>query len=62
MKINNKLRGMHNTNSDIKFKVSIIRSNLCGYSDAYINVKGITRDPDTSVPAEPVNYTNKKVT
>ena len=60
--MNNKLRGTHNTNSDIKFKVSIIRSNLCYYSDAYIHVEGIIRDPDTSVPAEPVNYTNKKVT
>ena len=60
--MNNKLRGTHNTNSDIKFKVSIIRSNLCYYSDAYIHVEGIIRDPDTSAPAEPVNYTNKKVT
>ena len=60
--MNNKLRGTHNTNSDIKFKVSIIRSNLCYYSDAYIHVEGIIRDPDTSVPAERVNYTNKKVT
>ena len=60
--MNNKLRGTHNTNSDIKFKVSIIRSNLCYYSDAYIHVEGIIRDRDTSVPTEPVNYTNKKVT
>ena len=31
--INDEWRGMHDYNSDIKFKTSIIRSNLCDYSD-----------------------------
>ena len=32
-------RGMYNTNSQIKFKNSILKSVLCDYSDAYILVK-----------------------
>ena len=31
---------MYNTNSQIKFKASMLRSNLCDYSDAYLRVKG----------------------
>ena len=31
---------IHNTNSKIKFKTSILRSSLCYYSDAYILVGG----------------------
>ena len=34
--INDEWRGMHDYNSDIKFKTSIIRSNLCDYSDTCI--------------------------
>ena len=30
---------MHTTNSDIKFKTTILKSSLCDYSDAYILVK-----------------------
>ena len=29
-----------NTNSQIKFKTTIIKSSLCDYSDAYILLKG----------------------
>ena len=35
----------YNTNKQIKFKASMLRSDLCDYSDAYIDVKGtITLD------------------
>ena len=37
----NKSRGDYNTNSDITFKYTILKSILCDYSDAYILVKGI---------------------
>ena len=30
----------YNTNKQIRFKTSMLRSNLCDYSDAYIFVKG----------------------
>ena len=32
--------GTYNTNKQIRFKKSMLRSNLCDYSDAYIVVKG----------------------
>ena len=31
--------GVCNTNSDIRFKTTMLRSSLCDYSDAYIIVK-----------------------
>ena len=39
VKINAESQGK-NGNSNIKFKMSMIRSNLCHYSDAYILVSG----------------------
>ena len=38
--INDESRGTYNTNSQIKFKTSMIRSSLWDYNDAYILVKG----------------------
>ena len=34
---------MYNTNSDIRFKNTRLKSSLYGYSDAYILVKGTTK-------------------
>ena len=51
--------GIYNTNSQIKFKTSMLRSSLCDYSDAYILVKGTI-----SIAAqarEDPNNANKKV-
>ena len=31
---------MYNTNSDIRSKTTMLKSNLCGYCDTYILVKG----------------------
>ena len=33
VEINNESRGRYNTNSQIKFKTSLLRSSLCDYSD-----------------------------
>ena len=38
--INDQSRGVHNTNSDIRFKTRMLKSSLCDYSDAYILAKG----------------------
>ena len=38
--INYDLHGMYNTNSQIKFKTSMLRTSLCDYNDAYILVNG----------------------
>ena len=40
VEINDDSRETYNTNSQIKFKTSILRSSLCDYSDAYILVSG----------------------
>ena len=38
VEINGDTRGTYNTNSQIKFKTSMLKSSLCDYSDAYILV------------------------
>ena len=40
VEINNISKELYNTGSDIKFKTTMVRSNLCDYADAYILVKG----------------------
>ena len=40
VKINDDSRGTCNTNSQIKFKTSMLRTSLCDYSDGYILVSG----------------------
>ena len=37
VEINDESRGVYNCNSDLKFKTSTIRSNLCDYNDTYIH-------------------------
>ena len=37
--MNNQSRGVYNASSDIRFKTTMLKSSLCGYSDAYILVK-----------------------
>ena len=39
VEINDESRETHD-NNNVKFKTSMIRSNLCDYSDAYKHVKG----------------------
>ena len=40
VEIDDESRGTYNTNSQIKFKISMLRSSLCDYSDAYMLVSG----------------------
>ena len=40
VEINDESRRTYNTNSQIRFNNSMLRSSLCNYSDAYILVKG----------------------
>ena len=39
VEINDDPWGMYNTNSQIKFKTSMLKSSLCDYSDAYVLAK-----------------------
>ena len=53
---------MYSTNSQIKFKISMLRSSLCDYSDAYIFVKGtITIAPAPAQAANPDNNNREVV-
>ena len=59
VEINDESRETHNASNQIKFKTSMIWSNLCDYSDAYIHVKGTIAVPNTGTAAAPDNR-NKK--
>ena len=48
-------------NSNIRFKISMVRSNICDYSDTYILIKRTLTVQDTTGTGATVNNTNKKV-
>ena len=54
---------MYNTNSDIRFKTTILKSSLCHYSDAFILVKGTTTitGPGDDATARHADKRNKGV-
>ena len=52
---------MYNTNSKIEFKTSMLRSNLCDYSDAYIFITGTISIAGVLAPAQPENVGKKVV-
>ena len=58
--INDRSDRVYNTDSKIKFKILVIRSYLCDYSDVCILVKGTTTVKNTETVAAP-NNRNKKV-
>ena len=44
MELNDLLSGQYFVNKNIKFKTSMLRPDLCDYSDGYIVVKGKVRN------------------
>ena len=56
---NDDTRETLDSNSQIKFKTSMLKSSFCGYSDAYIHVSGIITVAEPKVAAP--NNANKKV-
>ena len=54
------MQGIYNTNSQIKFKTSILKSSLCNYSDAYILVKGTITVSNKTAADAATNNANKK--
>ena len=63
VEINDESRGPY-TNNDIKFKTTMLRSNLCDYADTYILVKGtiaITGAGDDDDAAKQLDERNKGV-
>ena len=62
IEINDDAHGMYNTNSQIKFKSTMLKSSLCNYySDTYILVKGTITTENTAVADAVANNTNEKV-
>ena len=61
LEINDESRGTYNVSNWIKFKTSIIRPNLCDYSDSYIHVKGTITVPNTGNAAAPNNIDKKVI-
>ena len=59
--LNDESRETCNTNSQIKFKTTIVNSSLCDYSDAYILVKGTIAIPNTAVADVDASNANEKV-
>ena len=59
---NDEVRVMYNKDYQIKFKTSMLKSSLCGYSDTYIHVKGTITVAPAPVPAANPdnNYNNKE--
>ena len=55
VKIYDESRGAYDYNSNIKFKISMVGSNLRDYSDAYIHVKAITTVQNTEAQGAGVN-------
>ena len=62
VEINDESRGAYNVNSQIKFKTTMLKSNLCDYSYEYILVKGTITVNNTAAQGAAANNTNKKVT
>ena len=53
--------GPYLPNKQIRFKIAMLRSSLCDYSDAYIPVKGNITVNNTATAGADANNTNKKV-
>ena len=61
VEINDESRGTYNTNSQIRFETSMLRTSLCDYSDAYILIKGTITVANIAAADADANNTNKKV-
>ena len=61
VEINEESRGKYIRFNQIRFKTSMLRSNLCDYSNAYILVKGIITVGNTETKSQANNGTNDKV-
>ena len=60
VEINDESRGTYNFNGQANFKIGMLKSSLCDYSDAYILVKGTIAVPNTAAADTDANNTNKK--
>ena len=61
VEIDDDIRSAYSPNKQIRFKRSMLKSNLCDYSDAYILVKGNISANNTAAAGADANNANKKV-
>ena len=61
VEINDESRGTCNTDRQIKFKTTMLKSSSCDYSDAYILAKGTITVNNTAVAYADASNANKKV-
>ena len=58
VEINDDACGTYNTNSQIKFKTSMLKSSLCDHSDAHLLVSGTIRVENTRTATAPNSRKN----
>ena len=61
VEINDESRRAYNTNSQIKFKATMLKSSLCDHNNACILVKGTITANNTAAADADANNTNKIV-
>ena len=61
IEINDNAHRTYNTNSQIKFKILMLRSIICDNSDTYILAKGTVSIARVLAPAQPENVGKKVV-
>ena len=61
VEINDDVRGVYSPNKQIRFKTSMLRSSLCGYSDACILFKGNITVNNIAAAGAAASNTNKEV-
>ena len=61
VEINDDIRGAYSPNKKVRCKTAMVRSGLCGYSDAYILVKENTTVNNIADAGAAANNTNEKV-
>ena len=60
VEIKDESRATYSVNRQINFKISMLRSSLCDYSDAYMLVKGNISVDNTAAADGDANNTNQK--
>ena len=54
-------RETYDTNNQVKFKTTILKTSLCDYSNTYVLFEGIITVANTSTAVSATSNTNKKV-
>ena len=60
VEINDESRETYNVNSQIKFRITMLISSSCDYSDAYVLVKGTIAVNNVAAAGADANNTDKK--